>query len=146
MATRAAGHIVKMSHPSQVASRDCPISSYCAGVACAECFESHLLLCHPILAAVIRKKTDVWSFRGQCLSQKECVGCFIATQMEEVEVVTVDGHDVAVVRNVKEADTALASLILVLSVECGARNKEGRERAVRTVAHRKHAQATSWLH
>ena len=62
LAVRAARHLVKMLRPMTVVAHGCPISRYCAGVACSECFEGHLLLCHPILASVIREKTDVWAF------------------------------------------------------------------------------------
>ena len=63
LAVRAARHLVKILRPMTVVAHDCPISQYCAGVACSECFEDHLLLCHPILASVIWEKTDVWAFR-----------------------------------------------------------------------------------
>ena len=67
------------------------------------------------------------------MSPRGCVGCFLA-QLKGAERVLFNGHSVSVVGNVREEDKALASVIVIFSTECGAKNSEGREKAVTVAA------------
>ena len=67
------------------------------------------------------------------MSPRGCVGCFLA-QLKGAERVSFNGHSASVVGNVREEDKALASVIVIFSTECGAKDPEGRGKAVEMAA------------